>query len=300
VGLLLTAAVVVLLVRPGGGSAATTDKDTERFADDSCAKVAVRFGVVIPADDDAGRAAADRLTADLAEGLGCRAIAVPYATQARLVTALITHDVDVAELDPAAMVIADRVAGAVPAGAYAIDADTPARTAPTELWVRKNSRIRTLADLKDRAVAFGPRTTAGGDIGPRAALLAAGVRRGAPGDRLASWTDSDAAALRSLGDLTVDAAVTRHAPSPSETRDYRRIWTTTGSLADVLALRPGLPRAVRRLIQVAVRGLPGAALAPLAARQGIADPAPLTAVPLDLYAPVASRLDELVAAGLRP
>jgi hypothetical protein len=57
---------------------------------------------------------------------------------------------------------------------------------------------------------------------------------------------------------------------------------------------------VRRLIQVAVRGLPGAALAPLAARQGISEPAPLATVPLDLYAPVASRLDELAAAGLQP
>ncbi|MEV4419221.1 PhnD/SsuA/transferrin family substrate-binding protein [Patulibacter sp. NPDC049589] len=299
---LLLVAALVLLARPGGGEAATAPagKDTERFADDSCARVAVRFGVVLAAGDDAGRAAADRLTTDFAEGLGCRAIAVPYATQARLVTALAMHDVDVAELDPAAMVVADRVTGAVPAGAYAVDADTPARNRPTELWVRDASRVRALADLKDRPIAFGPRMTAGGDLGPRAALLAAGVARGAPGDTLARWTDDDASALADLRARRVDAAVTRGTPTGADVRGLRRVWSTTGSLADVLAIRPGVPRTVRRLIQVAVRGLSGAALAPLAARQGISEPAPLTPVPLDLYAPVAARLDTLVAAGLRP
>jgi ABC-type phosphate/phosphonate transport system substrate-binding protein len=300
--LVLVAVAVVLVLRPGGGSAGAqaADQKDERFADDSCARAAVRFGVVIASGDAQGTAAASRLVSDLAEGLGCRAIAVPYATQASLVTALAMHDVDVAEVDPVAMVVADRVTGAVPAGAYAIDGDTPARTRPAELWVRQNSRIRALADLKDRRVVFGPRLTAGGDIGPRAALLRAGVLRGGAGDTLASGSGDDTSALKALRDLRVDAAITRGAPSGAAIRGLRRIWTGSPALADVMAMRPGIPRSVRRLIQVAVRGLPGAALAPLAARQGLSEPSPLTAVPLDLYAPVAARLDDLVAAGLRP
>ncbi|MGX6448180.1 hypothetical protein ACVU7I_08965, partial [Patulibacter sp. S7RM1-6] len=74
----------------------------------------------------------------------------------------------------------------------------------------------------------------------------------------------------------------------------------TGPLADVVAIRPGVPNAFRRLVLVAVRDLPGRTLAPLAARQGIQQPAPLTSVPLDLYGPVAAQLDDLAGAGLRP
>lgn len=297
--LVLVAAVVVLLVRPGGGSAAETPSavDAKRFADGSCQAAAVRFGVVLPDGDAEGRAAAERLTTDLAEGLGCKAIAIRYATQARLVTALAMQEVDIAQLDPAAAIVASRATGSVPAGAYAVDEDTPARTTPTELWVRRDGDLRALGDLKDRPVALGPRLTAGGDLDPRSALLRAGVRL--DDDHITS-TDDDATALRDLRSRRVDAAVTRHAPTGTDVRGLRRIWTTTGPLADVVLLRPGIPRAVRRLIQVAIRGLPGAALAPLAARQGISEPAPLAVVPLDLYAPVASRLDDLIAAGLTP
>lgn len=302
---LLLAAATLLLARPGGGSAAAPaaapgPRDAERFADDSCAKDAVRFGVVLAAGDAAGRSAADRLTVDLSEGLGCEAIAVPYASQARLVTALAMHDVDVAQLDPAALVVADRVTGAVSAGAYAVDRDTPARARPTEMWVRSGSRVRALEDLAGRPVAFGARLTTGGDVDPRTALLRAGVRTGGEGDRLARFEQDDPSALAALRAGRVDAAVTRGALSREDTEGLRRIWWATGPLADVLVLRPGITRAVRRLIQVATRGLSGAALAPLAARQGIFEPAPLATVPLDLYAPIAARLDELAAAGLQP
>jgi hypothetical protein len=107
-------------------------------------------------------------------------------------------------------------------------------------------------------------------------------------------------ALRALESGDADAAVTRGPVAASATRGLRRIWTETGPLADVIVLRPGIPNAVRRLILFAIRGLPTASLAPLAARQGIAEPAPLTSVPLDLYAPVAERIDALTAAGLQP
>jgi ABC-type phosphate/phosphonate transport system substrate-binding protein len=302
---LLLAAAVLLLARPGGGVAATPaaspgPRDSERFVEDSCAQDAVRFGVVLARGDAAGRAAADRLTTDLSEGLGCEAITVAYATQARLVTALAMHDVDVAQLDPAALVVADRVTGAVSAGAYAVDRDTPARARPTELWVRRGSRVSTLADLAGRPIAFGPRLTTGGDVDPRTALLRAGVRTGGDDDTESRFVDDDVTALAALRAGRVDAAITRDAPSGDDVAGLRRVWSATGPLADVLVLRPGITRAVRRLIQVAVRGLPGAALAPLAARQGISEPAPLATVPLDLYAPIASRLDDLAAAGLQP
>jgi ABC-type phosphate/phosphonate transport system substrate-binding protein len=297
--LLLVAAAVVLLARPGGGVAAETasPKDTERFADGSCAKTAVRFGIVLADDDAEGLAAADRLTSDLAEGLGCRAITVAYATQAQLLTAIAMHDVDVAQVDASASIVAARATGASPAGAYAVDEDTPARTRPTGIWVRENSRIRRLADLGGVKIAFGPRLTSGGDFDPRSALLAAGVKAG---DDVATFEPDDAGTLAALRDRTVDAAVTRGTDSGSAVRGLRRVWTGTAPLADVVMLRPGIPKAVRRLIQVAVRGLPGAALAPLAARQGVLEPAPLANVPLDLYAPLATRLDDLVAAGLTP
>lgn len=292
-------AAVVLLAGPGR-SVAQTDgpRDVERFASGTCKEAAVRFGVVLPDGDAEGRAAADRFTQDLSEGLGCRAVTVVYATQARLVTAIGMHDVDVAQVDPASTIVAARVTGASPVGAYALDAETPARAQPTELWVRRSGGPRDLAGLRGREVALGPRGTAGGDLDPRAALLAAGVRVGTADDDLATFTDDDATALTALRERRVDAAVTRGAPTGEAVAGLRRIWRQTGPLADVVVLRPGIPKALRRLVVSAVRKLPGAALAPLTARQGIAEPAPLITVPLDLYSPVGARLDDLTAAGL--
>ena len=296
--LALLAVAVLLLAGPGRSAAQSGDEPeaAERFAGGTCAKDAVRFGVVLPVGDAEGRAAADRLTQDLSEGLGCRAVTVVYATQAQLITAIGMHDVDVAQLDPASTIVAARVTGAAPVGAYALDADTPARARPSEIWVRRSGGVRRLADLRDRPIALGPRGTAGGDLDPRAALLAAGVR--VRGDDRAAFTDDDASALDARRERRVDAAVTRGTPTGETVAGLRRIWTETGPLGDVVVLRPGIPKALRRLVVSAVRKLPGAALAPLAARQGIVDPAPLITVPLDLYAPLGTRLDDLTAAGL--
>lgn len=284
----------------GTTTAAKGEKDTKRFADGSCSDTAVRFGVVLAAGDVEGRAAAGRFAHDLAEGLGCGATAVGYGTQAQLVTALAMHEVEIGQLDPAAVVAADRTVGAAPVAAYAVDEDSPARAAAPALWVRRGSDVRRLQDLKGARIAFGPRLTSGGDVDPRVALLAAGVPTGGRDDARSTFTDGDPQALEALESDDADAAVTRGPVAARTTRGLRRIWTETGPLADVVVLRPGIPNAVRRLILFAIRGLPTASLAPLAARQGIAEPAPLTSVPLDLYAPVAERIDTLTAAGLQP
>jgi ABC-type phosphate/phosphonate transport system substrate-binding protein len=295
----------VLVARPGAGVAADTpapagEKDTMRFADGTCADTAVRFGVVQPPADAAARAAAERLGRGLTEGLGCRVVVVAYPTQASLVTALAVHEVEVGQLDPAAVVVADRAVGSAAIGAYAVDESTPARAPRVALWTRGGGDVRALGDLRGRPIAFGPQLTAGGDLEPRAALLRAGVATAGSGDARSVFTADDASALRALRSGRVDAAVTRGRVRPSSVRGLRRVWSATGPLADVLVLRPGMPSAVRRLMVVAVRGLSTAALAPLAARQGITEPAPLTVVPLDLYAPVADRLDSLTVAGLQP
>ncbi|WP_022929493.1 phosphate/phosphite/phosphonate ABC transporter substrate-binding protein [Patulibacter americanus] len=284
----------------GTTTAAEGEKDTKRFADGSCSATAVRFGVVLSPGDAQGAAAAGRFAHDLSEGLGCGAVVVPYGTQAQLVTALAMHEVEIGQLDPAAVVAADRTVGASPVAAYAVDEDSPARTAAPGLWVPRDSDVRRLEDLEGARIAFGPRLTSGGDVDPRVALLAAGVRTGARGDTSSTFTDGDPQALDALESGAADAAVTRGPVDDRTARGLRRIWTETPPLADVVVLRPGIPNAVRRLILFAIRGLPTASLAPLAARQGIAEPAPLTSVPLDLYAPVAERIDTLTAAGLQP
>nr|WP_246852210.1 PhnD/SsuA/transferrin family substrate-binding protein [Patulibacter sp. SYSU D01012] len=250
-------------------------------------------------DDAAGARAAEVFRADLAEQLGCRVVVVPYATQARVVTALAVHEVDLGQLDPAALVVADRAAGVASVGAYAVDQDTPARAGALALWTRRDGP-RDLAGLRGRRLALGAPLTAGGDLAPRAALLAAGVRADAPATDDVLDAGDDAEALRALRAGRVDAALTRQRPARREVRGLRRVWRATGPLADVVAIRPGIPNAFRRLVLVAVRQLPGRTLAPLAARQGIQQPAPLTSVPLDLYGPVAAQLDDLVGAGLRP
>lgn len=300
---LLAGTGVVLLPDPTSTATAKTKsvKATKRFADGTCSRTAVRFGVVLPAGDYRGQAAAARITTDLSEQLGCPAMVVVYPTQAQLLTALSTHAVELGQLDPAAVVVGDRVVGTTAIGAYTIGRDVPARAPEVRLWVKASSKIRRLADLRGQPVALGPRLTAGGDITPRAALLRSGVRLGElRGAGHAVWTSRDTDALRKLRAGEVTAAITRGPVPAAQRRNLRRLWSSVGPPADVVVARPGIPNAVRRLLVVAVRGLPGDVLAPLGARQGIPQPGPLMTVPLDLYGPVAAQLDELTAAGLVP
>ena len=193
--LLVLVAACALVLRPGTSPAAEAEAAPKRFASGSCAEDAVRFGLALAPGDDEGLAAARRFVQELSERLGCRTLVVTRSSQAELVTALSTHEIDIAQVDPAVTVVADRVVGSAVIGAYTVDGDTPARTTAPAIWVREASRLRTLADLRDRAVAFGPRLTAGGDLNPRDALLRAGIPTGGPDDRTARWSDDDAEAL---------------------------------------------------------------------------------------------------------
>ncbi|MGX6450238.1 PhnD/SsuA/transferrin family substrate-binding protein, partial [Patulibacter sp. S7RM1-6] len=147
--LALAAGVLAARGAAADGDADAPAKDT-RFEDGTCDDTAVRFGVVLPDGDAEGAAAAEVFRTDLAEQLGCRVAVVAYGTQARLVTALAMHEVDLGQLDPAAMVVADRAVGAVSVGAYAVDQDTPARAGALALWVRERTGVRDLAGLRGR------------------------------------------------------------------------------------------------------------------------------------------------------
>lgn len=300
IAILVLLAGLALALRPGTSPAADAEQAPKRFADGSCAKDAVRFGLALAPGDDEGRAAARRFAHELSERLGCRTLVVIRDSQAGLVTALSTHEIDIAQVDPAVTIVADRVVGSAVVGAYTVDGDTPARSTPPVIWVRRASRLRTLADLRDRAVAFGPRLTAGGDLDPRDALLRAGVPTGAAEDRTSRWSADDDEALAALRSRDVDAAVTRAVPAGEPPAGLRPLWTGAAPLADVLIARPAIPNAARRILLNAVRRMPAASFGPLSARQGLRDAAPLAAVPLGLYAPLADRLDRLAGAGLLP
>lgn len=304
VGALLLAVAVLVGVRAGSGAtAATPPAPAKRFADGSCQKTAIRFGIVLAPGDRAGRAAADVLTRDIAQQLGCPAITVPRASQSELVSALALHQVDLAQIDPAAVTPTDRLIAAVPLGAYTTGRETPARTRPSRLWTRADGP-QTLRELRPDAVELGPELTAAGDVLPRTALLGAGVAVGrataAGAPTPVRRAADDASGLRDLRRGRVEAAVTVGPVSRSASRGLRQLWASEPVLADVVVIRPGIPNAVRRLIVAAVRDLPSDALAPLAARQGIANPMPLLTVPLDLYAQLGWQQDALTAAGLHP
>lgn len=302
-GLLAFVALIAglaLVLRPGTSPAADADPAPKRFADGSCAEDPVRFGLALAPGDLGGVAAARRFADELTERLGCRTLVVPRASQGELVTALSTHEVDIAQVDPAVVIVAERVVGSSVVGAYTTDGDTPARSTPPAIWVREASRLRTLGDLRGRAVALGPQLTAGGDLDPRDALLRAGVPKGGVDDRTTRWSADDAEALAALRSRDVDAAVTRGVPPGGPPAGLRAVWAGDAPLADVMLARPAIPNAVRRLLLNAVRRMPAASLGPLSARQGLRDAAPLATVPLGLYAPLADRFDRLAGADLLP
>lgn len=279
----------------------------KRFAD-GCRTTAVRFGIVLAPDDLAGRRAADAIAQDIGRQISCPAIVVSRRTQPELLAALALHQVDFAQVDPATLVVGGRVVALTILGAYSAAADTAARTAaPPRLWAREDGPVRGLADARGRRLVLGPELTVGGDIAPRSALLAAGVPVAvdpSAGTRTSAAPTTrsvdDAAALRAVRNGDAALALTRGSVGAAPTRGLRAVWTGERPLADVLVIRPGVDNAVRRLLMSAVRDVPGALWAPLAARQGIRTPTPLLPVPPDLYDPVAVQIDGLTSAGLVP
>lgn len=301
----------VLATGPGGAStsaATAADGPSEaRRLTQGCRESAVRFGIVLADGDVAGRRAATAITDEIGEQIGCRAIVVTRTTQPQLLAALALHQVDIAQVDPATLVAGERTVALTVMGAYSAVVDTPARvaTAP-RLWARRGGPVKTLEDARDRRIVLGPELTVAGDLAPRAALLAVGVPT-APAITAASGAatavtraEDDGEALDRLRDGDSDVVLTRGAVTAAETRGLRAVWTGEAPLADLLVIRPGVPNEVRRLLLSAVRDVPGALLAPLAERQGIAHPIPLLPVPAELYDPASDQLDALTSAGLLP
>ncbi len=311
---LLVAALVLLggiAVWPGATPATTaTAADgttTAKRLTEGCRESAVRFGIVLADDDTGGRRAADAIAEEIGRQIGCRAIVVTRASQPEMLAALALHQVDFAQVDPATLVVGERVVALTVMGAYSAEADTAARVGdPPRLWARRDGPVGTLEDASGRGITLGPELTVAGDLAPRAALLAAGVPTAPAIDRVTATTtaidraDDDVEALDQLRDGETDLALTRGPVSGAQARGLRAVWTGETPLADVLAIRPGLPNDVRRLLLSAVRDVPGALLAPLAERQGIDNALPLLPVPTELYDATTDELDALTSAGLIP
>jgi len=293
----LVAAVAMLALVAGGRAASGGDEARPRFADASCTRTAVRLGFALPDGDEAGPRAAERAARSFGELLACPVQVVVRRDQVELVAALALHQIDLAQLDPLAMVVGDRVAAIAPIGAYATGLDVPARGAPSRIWTR-GTRIDVLSGLRGRRLALGPALTAGGDLLPRRALLDVGLRAGEDVPTVRAADDARALALLRRG--AVDAAVTRGPLRPEDERGLREVWRSEPVLADVVAIRPGVPGALRRLIGASVRGLTAVSIGALADRQGIARPTGMVNVPPDLYGPLADGLDHLTGAGLSP
>lgn len=311
--LVVGAAVLAGVLVAGSGGAPTSSATAAdgpskvRRLTAGCRDSAVRFGIVLPDGDKAGLRAATAITDEIGEQIGCRAIVVTRTTQPELLAALALHQIDFAQVDPATLVAGERTVALTVMGAYSAVADTPARaaTAP-RLWARRGGPVRSLGDARGRRIVLGPELTVAGDLAPRAALLSAGVPTapaiGKAPDTATAITraerDEDALADLRAGDA--DLVLSRGALTAVQTRGLRAVWTGEAPLADVLVIRPGVPNEVRRLLLSAVRDVPGAVLAPLAARQGIAHPIPLLPVPAELYDPASDQLDALTSAGLVP
>lgn len=309
VGAAALAGVVVAV--PGGApkSFAMTaggHPEVRRLAE-GCRDSAVRFGFVLADGDAVGRRAATAIAAEIGEQIGCRVTVVTRTAQPQLLAALALHQVDIAQVDPATLVAGARTVALTVMGAYSAVADTPARVATVpRLWARRSGPVGALRDARNRKIVLGPELTVAGDLAPRAALLAAGVPTAPAIAKVADTAtavtraEDDDEALARLRAADGDVVLTRGAVTTAQTRGLRAVWTGEAPLADLLVIRPGVPNAVRRLLLSAVRNVPGALLAPLAKRQGIAQPIPLLPVPAELYDSAADQLDDLTGAGLIP
>lgn len=178
-----------------------------------------------------------------------------------VIEAMRSGKVDLATIDPLAFMMAHEQIGATP---LVLEVYLTGRASyHSNVWVRRDSGIKSVADLKGRTIAFAARVDMSGHLLPREIFVDRGLmsRRGPAGGffKQVYFAGGDEQAIRAVINRHVDAAgISQYAYlllRPGERDLVTTVARSIESPAHLIMARKGLSKKVRRRLKQALLAL---------------------------------------------
>lgn len=237
-----SAAALLALGLTGCSSAASGTAAAGK--DVTCPNGKIKFGILPYEDPSRLEPAYKTLAKALEKKLDCPVEVVITEDYAAEVLAMENGKLDVAEFGPLGFVFASERAKAVPLVSFG-DAEGKPTTYTAGIWVKKDSPVKTIEDLKGRSLALGSPGSTSGDAFPMSALKDAGIDKEVRSD----YAGGHPEALLALVNGTVDAAEinsqTLESAKSEGTFDeskFRQVWKSNPIPNDPITVRSDAPK----------------------------------------------------------
>ncbi|PIJ45179.1 phosphonate ABC transporter substrate-binding protein [Leucobacter sp. OLES1] len=212
--------------------------------DVTCPNGKIKFGILPYEDPSRLEPAYKTLAKALEKKLDCPVEVVITEDYAAEVLAMENGKLDVAEFGPLGFVFASERAGAVPLVSFG-DAEGKPTTYTAGIWVKKDSPVKTLDDLKGHTLALGSPGSTSGDAFPMSALKDAGIDKEVRSD----YAGGHPEALLALVNGTVDAAQINSQTLESAKSEgkfdeskFRQVWKSNPIPNDPITVRSDAPQ----------------------------------------------------------
>ncbi|MBC7372451.1 MAG: phosphate/phosphite/phosphonate ABC transporter substrate-binding protein [Frankiales bacterium] len=268
----------------GGSSSASVAADPA-----ACPNGKVRFGIEPYEDPSKLTPAYTVMAKALEKGLGCPVELTIVADYAAEVLAMKNGKLDIAQFGPLGYVFASQNAQAEPMASFG-DANGTLSSYKAGIWVKKDSPIQALTDLKGKTLALSSIGSTSGDALPRYALQQAGI---AQSDLKVQYAGGHSQALLALTNGAVDAAeintqklataITAKAFNPE---NYRRVWESAAIPNDPITVRADLPSAFKDKAKAVLTGLSPSDVAAVGKYLDVDPAGPMIAVTKATYQPL--------------
>lgn len=237
-----SAAALLALGLTGCSSAASGTAAAGK--DVTCPNGKIKFGILPYEDPSRLEPAYKTLAKALEKKLDCPVEVVITEDYAAEVLAMENGKLDVAEFGPLGFVFASERAKAVPLVSFG-DAEGKPTTYTAGIWVKKDSPVKTIEDLKGHTLALGSPGSTSGDAFPMSALKDAGIDKEVRSD----YAGGHPEALLALVNGTVDAAQINSQTLESAKSEgkfdeskFRQVWKSNPIPNDPITVRSDAPK----------------------------------------------------------
>lgn len=242
--LAIAASAAALLALGLTGCSSTASGTAAAGKDVTCPNGKIKFGILPYEDPSRLEPAYKTLAKALEKKLDCPVEVVITEDYAAEVLAMENGKLDVAEFGPLGFVFASERAKAVPLVSFG-DAEGKPTTYTAGIWVKKDSPVKTLDDLKGHTLALGSPGSTSGDAFPMSALKDAGIDK----DVRSDYAGGHPEALLALVNGTVDAAEINSQTLESAKSEgkfdeskFRQVWKSNPIPNDPITVRSDAPK----------------------------------------------------------